>query len=222
MGRKGSHSEQFRLEACKLVSEQGYSIIEAAKQLDVPYNTLWNWLARYGPRLSTSQESDQQTSDDPGLLKNRIRELEKQVHRLEMEKEILKKATAYLAGADMTFAWIHENRRLWPAAVQCQTLEVTRGGFYAWSMRQATGKASPRLERHRQLTQQVRLSYVRSRGNVWRSTHHRAAQGTRDRGLREYGGQNPAGMRAASETPKAVHSPHDSLGSRTARGAESA
>ncbi|HEX4054115.1 MAG TPA: hypothetical protein VHX86_07605, partial [Tepidisphaeraceae bacterium] len=24
MGRKGSHSEQFRLEACKLVSEQGY------------------------------------------------------------------------------------------------------------------------------------------------------------------------------------------------------
>ncbi|HEX4054005.1 MAG TPA: transposase, partial [Tepidisphaeraceae bacterium] len=97
MGRKGSHSEQFRLEACKLVSEQGYSIIEAAKQLDVPYNTLWNWLARYGPRLSTSQESDQQTSDDPGLLKNRIRELEKQVHRLEMEKEILKKATAYFA-----------------------------------------------------------------------------------------------------------------------------
>ena len=48
MGRKGSHSEQFRLEACKLVSEQGYSIIEAAKQLDVPYNTLWNWLAAMG------------------------------------------------------------------------------------------------------------------------------------------------------------------------------
>jgi transposase len=95
MGRKGSHSEQFRLEACKLVNEQGYSVIEAARQLDVPYNTLWNWLARYGPR--TNQESDQQTPDDPVLLKSRIKELEKQVHRLEMEKEILKKATAYFA-----------------------------------------------------------------------------------------------------------------------------
>ena len=81
----------------------------------------------------------------------------------------------------MTFAWIHENRRLWPAAVQCQTLEVTRGGFYAWSMRQATGKASPRLERHRQLTQQVRLSYVRSRGTYGGSTHHRSS---RDKGSR--------------------------------------
>ena len=97
MGRKGSHSEQFRLEACKLVNEQGYSIIEASKQLDVPYNTLWNWLARYGPRLTAGQESDQQPPDDPALLKSRIRELEKQVHRLEMEKEILKKATAYFA-----------------------------------------------------------------------------------------------------------------------------
>jgi transposase len=98
MGRKGSHSDQFRKEACKLVREQGYSVVEAAKQLDVPYNTLWNWLSRlYGPRSAGSAEADPSTSDDPALLRSRIRELEKQVHRLEMEKEILKKATAYFA-----------------------------------------------------------------------------------------------------------------------------
>lgn len=97
MGRKGSHSDQFRVEACKLVREQGYSVVEAAKQLDIPYNTLWNWLSRlYGPK-SLESESDPAASDDPALLKSRIRELEKQVHRLEMEKEILKKATAYFA-----------------------------------------------------------------------------------------------------------------------------
>lgn len=98
MGRKGSHSDQFRKEACKLVREQGYSIVEAAKQLDVPYNTLWNWLSRhYGPKSIVGSESDPSVPDDPALLKSRIRELEKQVHRLEMEKDILKKATAYFA-----------------------------------------------------------------------------------------------------------------------------
>jgi len=98
MGRKGSHSDQFRNEACKLVREQGYSVVEAAKQLDVPYNTLWNWLSRlYGPKSLAGSEADPSLSDDPALLKDRIRELEKQVHRLEMEKDILKKATAYFA-----------------------------------------------------------------------------------------------------------------------------
>ena len=42
-------------------------------------------------------EVDYEASDDPKLLKNRIRELEKRLKRAELEKEILKKATAYFA-----------------------------------------------------------------------------------------------------------------------------
>jgi transposase InsO family protein len=64
----------------------------------------------------------------------------------------------------MTFAWIQKNRPLWPASMQCHVLQVTRAGYYAWSKRQESGKPSPRRERHRDLTEQVRLSYVRSRG----------------------------------------------------------
>jgi transposase-like protein len=36
-------------------------------------------------------------SDDPRRLRARVAELERQVKRLEMEKEILKKATAFFA-----------------------------------------------------------------------------------------------------------------------------
>ena len=36
-------------------------------------------------------------SDDPAALRAQVRELEARVKRLEMEKEILKKATAYFA-----------------------------------------------------------------------------------------------------------------------------
>jgi transposase len=36
-------------------------------------------------------------SEDPAALKTQVRELEARVKRLEMEKEILKKATAFFA-----------------------------------------------------------------------------------------------------------------------------
>jgi transposase len=97
MGRKSKHSAQYREEACKLVTEHGYSVRNASKQLGVPPNTLWNWLTRNGTHSLASQELDRQMGDDPRLLKIRIKELEEQVHHLQMEKDILKKATAYFA-----------------------------------------------------------------------------------------------------------------------------
>jgi transposase len=96
MGRKSLRSEQFRQEACKLVSEHGYSLAEASKQLGVPYNTLWNWLNPRDQAPLSDQDSGQPT-DDPRVLKIRIKELEQRIRRLETEKDILKKATAYFA-----------------------------------------------------------------------------------------------------------------------------
>ena len=97
MGRKHLHSAQFREEACKLVTEQGYSVREAAKQLGLAANTLWNWLTQHGRRSLASQALDKKLGNDPALLRARIKELEERVARLETEKEILKKATAYFA-----------------------------------------------------------------------------------------------------------------------------
>jgi transposase-like protein len=41
-------------------------------------------------------------SDDPKVLQARIRELEARLGRAEMEREILKKATAYFAGPHLS------------------------------------------------------------------------------------------------------------------------
>ena len=97
MGRKKIRNKQFREEACKLVSEQGYSVREAARELNLPHNTLWNWLTENGQNTLSDQASDQGLGDDPKLLKVRLKELQERVRHLEMEKEILKKATAYFA-----------------------------------------------------------------------------------------------------------------------------
>ncbi len=96
MGRKSGRNKQFREEACKLVSEQGYSVREAARELNLPHNTLWNWLTENGQNTLGDQTLEK-LGDDPKLLKVRIKELQERVRHLEMEKEILKKATAYFA-----------------------------------------------------------------------------------------------------------------------------
>ena len=97
MGRNTLHSRQFKEEACKLITERGYSVREAAKQLGLPRMTLWNWLTEGGHNPLARQALDKKLGDDPKLLKARIRELEERIDRLEMEKQILKKATAFFA-----------------------------------------------------------------------------------------------------------------------------
>ena len=97
MARK-RFSREFQDQACRLVTEQGYTQIQAAKQLGITRETMHEWLKKRD-LLEPAEvvEVDYDVSDDPDLLKGRIRELEKQLKRAKMEKEILKKATAYFA-----------------------------------------------------------------------------------------------------------------------------
>ena len=92
MARK-VYDRQFKEEACKLVSERGYSVNKAANELGVASMTLQYWLKKRGHKTPSPPESD-----DPQVLKTKIRELERSLRRAEMEKEILKKATAFFAG----------------------------------------------------------------------------------------------------------------------------
>jgi len=98
MGRhKRRHNKSFRDQACKLVTEQGYSAREAARELGIAHNTLLYWLTEGGQYPLGRQEQDKALGDDPKVLRIRIKELEQRVQQLEMEKQILKKATAFFA-----------------------------------------------------------------------------------------------------------------------------
>ena len=96
MPRK-QHSIEFQDQACRLVTEQGYTQQKAADELGITRVTIQNWLKKRG-HVRPLIEPDYASSDDPKLLKARIRELEKKLRRSETEKEILKKATAFFAG----------------------------------------------------------------------------------------------------------------------------
>ncbi len=85
-------STEFKLEAADLVLDQGYSVAEASRALDVGETALRRWIQQtQGERMGLAPTVKAFTPEQ-----QRIQELEAQVRRLEQEKTILKKATALL------------------------------------------------------------------------------------------------------------------------------
>jgi transposase len=95
MGKHQGYTPQFRRQAVKLVTEQGLEPTTAARELGMPFSTLLLWLKKAGWRRPDPQGAI--VSQDPAVLQAQVKELRRQVKRLEMEKDILKKATAYFA-----------------------------------------------------------------------------------------------------------------------------
>jgi transposase len=89
------YPRQFKDEAIQLVLQQGYTCQRAADQLGVPPKTLANWVRPLRKEQRSSQIAVGVANDDPAALRARIVELEKQLRRTEMEREILKKFSQY-------------------------------------------------------------------------------------------------------------------------------
>jgi transposase len=90
--KRRTFSTEFKLEAACLVLDEGYSMTEASRSLDVGETALRRWVDQLKIERGGSTPSSKALTPD----QQRIQELEKQVKRLELEKTILKKATALL------------------------------------------------------------------------------------------------------------------------------
>ena len=96
MGKKRrSFSKEFKLEAVKLVKEGGMSVHAAAQDLGICATSLRRWVQQFeidhgagAAGATTSQEKEE------------LRRLRRDNRRLRMEREILKKATAFFAKED--------------------------------------------------------------------------------------------------------------------------
>lgn len=89
MKTKKRFTEEFKGEAIKLVTEQGYSQLEAGRSLGVNGKNISRWLKeskqkKYRPHIKLKQDTEEEL--------NRLR---KENHRLKLEREILKKAAAF-------------------------------------------------------------------------------------------------------------------------------
>lgn len=95
--QRRSFSPEFKRESASLVLDEGYSVPEASRSLDVGQTALRLWVKQ----LEAERSGVTPTSKAITAEQQRIQALEAQVKRLEQEKSILKKATALLMSDEM-------------------------------------------------------------------------------------------------------------------------
>ena len=89
------YTEEFRCSSAKLAIESDLPISTTAKNLGVSGVTLHEWIKRYTSN-SSGHEPSRLPTQQIDLL-NELNKLKKENARLKMERDILKKATAYFA-----------------------------------------------------------------------------------------------------------------------------
>ena len=87
--KRRKYTKEFKEEAVRLISEEGYSYAEAGRNLGVNPNLLSRWKREF-----------ERIEIDPGSaasMQAELKQLRKENKRLKMEREILKKAAAFFA-----------------------------------------------------------------------------------------------------------------------------
>ena len=87
------YTQEFKQDAVQMVLEHGYSCAEAARRLGTSAPNVVRWVRQHRENAQAIDEGQAEPND----LKTELKRLRKENQRLRMEREILKKATAFFA-----------------------------------------------------------------------------------------------------------------------------
>ena len=87
--KKRNFSAEFKRESAQLVVDQNYTVADAASAMDVGLSTMTRWVKQ----LRDERRGNIPKASPITPEQSEIRELKKKLQRIEMENEILKKAT---------------------------------------------------------------------------------------------------------------------------------
>ena len=90
MAKNNAYPREFRERAVELYRSGGVSMEALAKQLGVASTTIANWIRQ--ARIDDGEQPGISTAD-----RDEMTQLRREIRRLEMENEILKRAAAYFA-----------------------------------------------------------------------------------------------------------------------------
>ena len=91
--KRRNYTREFKVEAVKLVTEKGYSVAEAARSLDIGETLLRSWKQAFQDHADQAFPGNGKLSP----LEDEVRRLKAENRRLQMERDILTKATAFFA-----------------------------------------------------------------------------------------------------------------------------
>ena len=90
--RRRSFTPEFKAEAVRLVLDEGKSVSQVAKDLDLTMSSLGQWVERERADRGKSKRGTLTTDEREELAK-----LRKENRELKMQREVLKKAAAFFA-----------------------------------------------------------------------------------------------------------------------------
>ncbi|MBU2991565.1 IS3 family transposase [Psychrosphaera sp. B3R10] len=155
-------SPEFRLETAQLVLDHGYTHEEAAKAMNVGYSTIGKWVKQL--KEERQGKAPKATPMTPEQI--RIRELEKKIERIELEKEIPKKGYGSVdVGLTEQFELIEKlnqsHKARYPIKLLCDVFSVHRSSYKYWLKRDN----SPSLE-YQMLLKKVENAHELSGGSA--------------------------------------------------------
>ena len=156
-GRR-TFTPEFKLECAQLVLEQGYTYKAACEAMGIGKTTLENWV-----RQLKAEKAGKTTNASPLTPEQReIRELKKQIKRIEEEKDILKKGYRALdVRRSEHFSIIERLKKRYAVKQLCQVFEVNRSSYRYWA-----NKTSEPSSLHVLLCAEVRRAYRLSNGSA--------------------------------------------------------
>ncbi|WP_139329132.1 IS3 family transposase [Aeromonas hydrophila] len=153
-----SFTAEFKLEAASLVLDQGYSVPEASRSLDVGETVLRRWVQQLQSERSGATPANRALTPE----QQKIQELEARINRLEREKAIPKKGYCSLdGGRTRTYALIDRLREQAPTTLVCCAFGIPTACFYDYLARRRT------INRERvQQRSELRCLFKESRGSA--------------------------------------------------------
>ena len=132
--KRKMYTADFKREAVSLITDHGYGVSEAARNLGLHANMLRKWkrtLVQEGAqafpgngRLSPEQEA--------------LHRLRQENTRRRMEREIVKQAALFFRQrGELRDTFIATGQTIWPVSLLCEVMQVSRSGLYADARRQA-------------------------------------------------------------------------------------
>ena len=134
-GKRRKYTQEFKDSAVKLVTEQGYKISEAARNLDINVSLIRRWKAE--------SEAVQQ-EDDSTVDLRRVSSIEEREPTLEDGARDIKKGNGFLRKRIRDrYQLIDTEKDAYPISLMCEVLEVPRRGYYAWKQQRSSARQQP-------------------------------------------------------------------------------
>lgn len=91
------YSAEFKARAVRLCEESGRPIAEIARELEVQYQTLYDWMAKAGKTKVTVDSALRVAAQRQETPEEEVRRLRRELDETTMERDFLKKAAAFFA-----------------------------------------------------------------------------------------------------------------------------